>query len=166
MVGINDYLAQKWPEVFDCYNQETLQQLEQAYSEPHRGYHGTSHVIDLLNKLEDYKDVAKRPDLIVHAILWHDAVYRTHEKSIDGIFSHRPDALNVEESACWLEGLDVKLLPEDRAKVASMIRATAGHDVRLPQQHSDFNDTALFLDLDLSVLALPYDEFEKKVKEF
>src|SRR5690606_21967103 len=43
--------------------------------------------------------------------------------------------------------------------VAAMIRTTAGHDPRLTQDHGDYNDTALFLDLDLSTLALPYEAF-------
>ncbi len=152
-------LTEEWPTVAKVYQPETLRQLAAAYDEPHRSYHSAEHIIVLLEKMKRNASLAKKPELIVHAILWHDAVYRTHEKNADGSISHRADALNVEESAQWFQSVPSSLSPEDRASVAAMIRATSGHDVRLAKDHPDFNDTALFLDLDLSVLALPPDDF-------
>ena len=45
-----------------------------------------------------------------------------------------------------------------------MIRATDGHNPRLETHHPQYNDTALFLDLDLSVLALPFDDFTRNTE--
>lgn len=154
------YLKDKWPQVAAAYSPQTLAELAAAYKEQQRDYHSTSHIIDLLQKLETYRAHAKRPDLIAHAILWHDAVYATNE-TIDGVVTHRKDALNVEDSAAWFERTEVKLSPEDRAEVAAMVRATSGHSLGdLSPSDPRYNDRALFLDLDLSVLALPADDFK------
>lgn len=162
MNTISAYLQQHWPTVAAAYAPETLAALDTAYAEGQRHYHDASHILDLLEKLETYKEFADRPDLIVHAILWHDAVYSTFDTDQDGAMTHRPDAVNVDASATWFESVDVALSPEDKAQVAAMVRATSGHDVRLEKDHPHYNDTGLFLDLDLSVLALPYFEFAER----
>lgn len=159
MPNLTDYLREHWPQVAAVYSTKTLNALADAYGESHRDYHGTSHIIDLLQKLDARRHLAKRPDLIAHAILWHDAVYRTNEE-VDGVVKHRPDALNVEASAKWFEKTEVRLMPEERLEISAMVRTTNGHTLdSLPRGDQRYNDRALFLDLDLSVLALPADEF-------
>jgi predicted metal-dependent HD superfamily phosphohydrolase len=161
MGQIAAYLRQHWPQVAACYDDATLTALDAAYQEPQRAYHDTSHIIELLEKLETYKHVVDRPDLIVHAIIWHDAVYSTFDMAGETMV-HRPDAVNVAASAEWFERTPVAISPQDKTQIAGMVRATSGHDVRLAPNHPHYNDTALFLDLDLSVLALPYFEFAER----
>jgi predicted metal-dependent HD superfamily phosphohydrolase len=149
------YLKQHYPHIAQAYAPDALQGLSDAYDEPHRDYHGPSHVIDLLEQLKPLAHLAERPDLIAHAICWHDIVYRTHENGV-----RRLDALNVEDSANWFERESIAFSHDDRLRVSGMIRATSGHAPRVPKSHPDYSDTALFLDLDLSVLAQPYAEFQ------
>lgn len=161
MNSIKQILTEFFPDVAACYTPATLELLTQAYREPQRAYHDTSHIVDLLQKAHQYRAEADRPDLIAHAILWHDVVFRTYDMPQPSKLTPRSDALNVEESAKLFEKTDVKLSPEDKACVAAMIRATSGHDPRLGKDHLHYNDTALFLDFDLSVLALPFEDFNK-----
>lgn len=160
-----EYLNKAWPNVFDAYTPAARAELAKAYAEPHRGYHDTSHILDLLQKLEKFRADARRPDLIAHAILWHDVVYQTHLIEKGGAV-HRPDALNVADSAARFEAVvqagGCKLHGVDRDEVLGMIRATDGHTLgTLSPDAPAYNDRALFLDLDLSPLALPWDEFAR-----
>lgn len=140
-------LKKLFPEVAACYTAQELQALEASYNEPHRHYHAACHIIDLLEKLDKHRAHASRPDLIVHAILWHDVVYNTTQK----------DSLNVQASANLFISNSVALSAQDKAAVLSMILSTDGHTPRDATQ-----DTALFLDLDLSVLAESNTIFTEK----
>ncbi len=121
------------------------------YAEPHRAYHNVTHVHALLKLADAHADLVHDPLAIRLAIWFHDAVYDTALQD------------NEERSACLAE----KTLSEwhcDTAlisSVASKVRATAGH-----QWEDGDPDTALFLDLDLSVLALPepvYDRYAQQI---
>ena len=58
-------------------NKENSQDLIRRYYEPHRYYHNYSHIRDLLNKLEFYKDlIAENQYENVRTAIWyHDAIY-------------------------------------------------------------------------------------------
>lgn len=132
--------------------------LNAGYGEQHRAYHDWSHIEDMLAKLTEFSSYAARPDLIAHAIFWHDVVYQT--QSVDG--TPRADAQNVAESAALFRRHT--LLPENEAEaVWHMIMATAKHmhpdDVA--ETYAGFKrDRDLFLDIDLAALAVSETAFD------
>jgi predicted metal-dependent HD superfamily phosphohydrolase len=88
---------------------------------------------------------------------WHDVVYRTQNQ--DG--SPRPDYENVRDS-CELFRQYTSLSKPDADAVYDLIMATANHlQARAEKQYyAGFSgDLDLFLDLDLSSLASPWEEF-------
>ncbi|MFE0423952.1 hypothetical protein [Streptomyces sp. NPDC058953] len=114
------------------------EELLARWSEPQRRYHGTDHLVAVLDRIDLVADHAADPDLVRIAAWFHDAVYR-------------PDrAENEERSARLAEralpeaGLD----PAATAEVARLVRLTVSH----APGPGDANGAAL-CDADLGVLA-------------
>jgi len=131
--------------------------LDGGYTENHRAYHTWDHVADLLEKLSEFSDLATRSDIIAVSVFWHDAVYRTQNQ--DG--SPSPDYENVRDSGKLFQQYTM-LNKSDADAAYELIMATANHlQARAEQQYyAGFaDDLDLFLDLDLSSLASPWDEF-------
>jgi predicted metal-dependent HD superfamily phosphohydrolase len=131
--------------------------LDAGYSESHRAYHTWGHVAGLLEKLSEFSDLSTRSDIIAMSVFWHDVVYRTQNQ--DG--SLRPDYENVRDSGGLFRQYTLLIQPDADA-VYDMIMATANHlQARAEiQYYAGFaGDLDLFLDLDLSSLASPWEEF-------
>jgi predicted metal-dependent HD superfamily phosphohydrolase len=113
-------------------------ELQAAYDEPGRRYHGTRHLVDVLERLEELRGAgAVFEELPVTLAAWfHDSVY-------DG----ERDA--EERSAAWAEdGLSGVV---DAAVVREVVRL-----VRLTETHLPHNDDAngcALSDADLAILA-------------
>ena len=131
--------------------------LDAGYTESHRAYHTWDHVAGLLEKLSQFSDLSTRSDIIAVSVFSHDVVYRTQNQ--DG--SPRPDYENVRDSGKLFRQYTL-LNKSDAHAVYDLIMATANH---LParaekQYYAGFaDDLNLFLDLDLSSLASPWEEF-------
>ena len=109
----------------------------------------------LLEKLSEFSDLSTRSDIIAVSVFWHDVVYRTQ----DG--SPRPDYENVRDSGELFRQYTL-LNKSDADAVHDLIMATSNHlQARAEKHYYDgfVDDLDLFLDLDLSSLALPWDEF-------
>jgi predicted metal-dependent HD superfamily phosphohydrolase len=131
--------------------------LDAGYTESHRAYHTWEHVGSLLEKLSEFSDLSARSDIIAVSVFWHDVVYRTQNQ--DG--SPRPDYENVRDS-CELFRQYTSLSTPDADAVYDLIMATANHlQARAEKQYyAGFSgDLDLFLDLDLSSLASPWEKF-------
>jgi predicted metal-dependent HD superfamily phosphohydrolase len=131
--------------------------LDAGYRESHRAYHTWPHVASLLEKLGAFSGLCTRADLIATAVFWHDAVYRT--QSQDG--RPRSDYENVRESGQLFREYTL-LNKADSDAVYDMIIATANHlQPALKNHHyAGFaGDVDLFLDLDLSSFASPWEVF-------
>jgi predicted metal-dependent HD superfamily phosphohydrolase len=131
--------------------------LDAGYAESHRAYHTWEHVAGLLEKLSEFSDLSTRSDIIAASVFWHDVVYRTQNQ--DG--SPRPDYENVRDS-CELFRQYTLLNKSDANAVHDLIMATANHlQARAEKQYyAGFSgDLDLFLDLDFSSLASPWEEF-------
>jgi predicted metal-dependent HD superfamily phosphohydrolase len=117
-----------------------LEQLAQAYGEPHRHYHTLDHIGALLALLDRHGRGAADPDALRLAILFHDVVYdptrHDNEQASAAVAAERLARLGFAESLV--------------AKVAHYIIATR-HD--RPTEAMGDADLALLLDLDLSILA-------------
>jgi predicted metal-dependent HD superfamily phosphohydrolase len=133
--------------------------LDAGYTESHRAYHTWEHIAGLLEKLSGFSDLSSRPEIIAVSAFWHDAVYRTQNH--DG--SPRPDYENVRESAELFRQYTLLSQPDADA-VYDLIMATANHMQARAETlyYAGFaGDLDLFLDLDLSTLASPWEDFIK-----
>jgi predicted metal-dependent HD superfamily phosphohydrolase len=131
--------------------------LDAGYTEAHRAYHSWEHISDLFEKLSAFSDLSTRADIIAMSAFWHDVVYRTQNH--DG--SLRPDHENVRDSAELFRQFTL-LNHADAGAVYDLIMATANHlqAQASKQYYAGFSgDLDLFLDLDLSSLASPWEEF-------
>jgi predicted metal-dependent HD superfamily phosphohydrolase len=131
--------------------------LDAGYTESHRAYHTWEHVAGLLENLSEFSDLSARSDIIAVTVFWHDVVYRTQNQ--DG--SPRPDYENVRDSGELFRQYTL-LNKSDSDAVHDLIMATTNHLRARAEKHyyAGFaDDLDLFLDLDLSSLASPWEEF-------
>lgn len=133
--------------------------LDGCYSEGHRAYHTWEHIAHLLKKLDEFSYLARRIDIVAISIFWHDVVHRAVNQ--DGIPC--TDYENVRDS-CKLFREFTLLNTIDADAVHDLIMGTADHlQARAEKQHyvGFAGDLDLFLDLDLSSLASPWNEFAR-----
>jgi len=122
--------------------------LRRRYAEPQRHYHTWRHIEALLELFHEVRDRLHDAAAVEAAIYYHDAVYDPRQDDNEA----RSAALVLQEGAGVLP-------PESLDFAWRLIEATAGH--RLPPDLSEAQreDAALFLDMDLSILAVPDPAF-------
>ena len=132
--------AEAWPDLIDL--------LRSHYDEAHRAYHTWDHITALLGHFEglEWHD----PASVEVALYWHDVIYEPLS------------ATNEADSAALMHKqmtgrADGALL--ERAD--AIILATATHRVPTTADAALAQDCELFLDMDLSILGAPWDEFAK-----
>jgi predicted metal-dependent HD superfamily phosphohydrolase len=155
---INQAIRKKyWMPLEGRHKTGAWEALDAGYTESHRAYHTWEHVAGLLEKLSEFSDLSTRSDIIAVSVFWHDVVYRTQNQ--DG--SPRPDYENVRDSGALFRQYTL-LNKSDADAVHDLIMATSNHLQARAEKHyyvGFAGDLDLFLDLDLSSLALPWDEF-------
>lgn len=127
--------------------------LSPRYAEPHRAYHNSDHINALLRLLDTHATLARDPQAIQLTIWFHDAIYDPTREDNEA----RSAALARDTLTAW--GADAALIDP----VVRQVMATAGH-----RWEDADPDSALFLDLDLSVLASPpeaYDRYAKQIAQ-
>jgi predicted metal-dependent HD superfamily phosphohydrolase len=123
-------------------------ELERAYAAPERHYHNGAHIEALLALARAHTDSITDPEAIEAAIWFHDAIYDTHR--------HDNEEKSAELALARLAGMAA---PDRLARIASMIRATAGHQLPAFPTPEATRDGALFLDFDLAILGSAPHEF-------
>lgn len=124
--------------------------LDRLHAQRHRHYHTAEHIAALLRHLDARRDLAARPDRIELALWFHDAVYKPRSKT------NEADSADLAR-----ESLAGHLPKQDLDWIDRAIRLTADHG------DTDDPDTALMLDLDLSVLAATpevYDDYTVRIR--
>ena len=123
---------------------DTFARLQTLHAQRHRHYHTAAHINAMLGHLDRLRSHAKRPDLIELAIWFHDAVYKP--------MSQTNERDSADMAVAFLSG---HLPPDDVETVETMIVLT--------QTHGDTTDpdTALMLDIDLSILAAPPEAYQR-----
>ena len=119
-----------------------------AYADPSRGYHDTTHLAEVLGRIDELAEAGVAFDhLPVRLAAWfHDAVY-------DG----ERDA--EERSATWAEHALPGLVGDDVvAEVARLVRLTETH-----RPSEDDPDGCVLSDADLGVLAAPPERYASYV---
>lgn len=134
-----------------------IEALRARYGEAGRHYHSWDHIEALLRHYRRWENQFHRPEAVLWALYWHDAIYDPTAKD------------NEAQSARLLEGEAAgHLSAEDIAFAASIIRATEAHKVPDDLGAEEAADMALFLDLDLSILGAPqhvYDRYETDIRK-
>lgn len=125
-------------------NDATFASLLAAYRQPHRHYHTPRHIADCLDQFDVLRDDAGHPHAIELAIWFHDAVYDPYRSD------------NEQASADWaMRFLRDNALPEPLLdRVQALILATR-HDA-VASDH----DTAILIDIDLSILGATPDAYD------
>jgi len=123
--------------------------IRDLHSGPERGYHGWSHPLALLALFEDVKATLHDPVAVHAAILLHDAIYEPRAKD------------NEARSAVLAAELLADAIPADSlARTLALIEATAKHAIPDGLPAADAADMAVFLDMDLAILAAPAEAFD------
>ncbi|SHK42583.1 Predicted metal-dependent phosphohydrolase, HD superfamily [Roseomonas rosea] len=124
--------------------------LRARLAEPHRAYHGQDHIDSLLAQLQADPSVFQAPEAVELAIWFHDAVY----------MPGAPD--NERRSAALLRhALDGLAAPALVQAAEAMVLATERHAVPPGLPAPLAADLAAFLDLDLSILGAPPQEYDR-----
>ncbi|MEH6807301.1 MAG: hypothetical protein V7651_00490 [Hyphomonas oceanitis] len=135
---------------------DLLEPLKTRYAEPQRHYHTWAHIEALLRHFGRLKPHLNRPEAVLWALYWHDAIYDPMAKD------------NEDESADLLQAeAGTHLAPDDLALADKIIRATAKHVVPEGLSPEDESDLCFFLDMDLSILAARpdvFDQYERDVR--
>lgn len=125
----------------DAARDGTWRLIETAYAEPQRHYHTLTHINDIVAKFDGLRGRFERPDSVLLALFFHDIVYdparQDNEAQSAGILCER------------LPGIGEAML--DHA--CFCILESKGHKA------TGDADTDLFLDLDMSILGAPWDEY-------
>lgn len=116
--------------------------IVEHYSEPHRRYHSTGHILHCLNHVDRIPDDYAHKDAVELAIWFHDVIYQIAD----------PD--NERNSADWFATQARDDLPDALIEqVYEMIMATKHCET------PSTSESAYVVDIDLSSFGLPHDEF-------
>jgi len=129
---------------------DTGHELIERYCEPHRHYHGLSHLADVLDRIDEF--AAGKHDLFtVRLAAWfHDAVYEIPAREI----SNEEASARLAIRTLGRSGFE----QEEIGEVARLVRLTETHH----PTGSD-PDGELLCDADLAILATPADEYRRYV---
>ena len=148
----NDDMKNQFLQLFSNYSTqkqyalECWQEIEQHYSSFGRYYHTLEHLEMMFKELNSVQSHIQNVDSIRFSIYYHDIIYNPLRKN------------NEERSALVLEKRLTKT-SFNRIKVSmAQILATKQHN------HSSDADTNYLLDMDLSILGKPTNEYEEYTK--
>lgn len=139
--------------------------LSEYYNAPHRHYHTLRHVAFLLNEWQKHQDQLINADMVALAIYYHDIIYEPLRKD------------NEYQSALFFADNFASVLSQQQIQVVmSLIEMTAKHsldsqriddeiqDDLYPKIQQFKADAALFLDMDLSILGMPWVQYKAYAK--
>lgn len=127
---------------------DMLAMLRARHAEPQRHYHDWTHIAALLGHFERVEDRIADRQAVLHAILFHDAIYDPQAKD-----NERRSAELLLETGPPIERSSLEL-------AHTMILATEGHYLPDRIGESERSDTAHFLDMDLAILGASEERFD------
>ena len=127
----------------------SFQKVKKLYQQNHRGYHNLSHMYNLFKLAEQAQIIDQKFET---AIWIHDVIYQPYYKN------------NEERSAVFFKKMLQKypqhtISKEDINWIDKTIMSTSGHQPRL-----DNDLLKLFLDMDLSILAVDWHIYKQYAK--
>lgn len=125
--------------------------LLERWEEPHRSYHNSAHLLEMLGHLDAFYS-GRTPRPLALAAWFHDAVY----EGTPGNDERRSAQLAATSLAPLIEA--GQLQRTELNAVLALIEATTSHTLPLENQHLEqaglsIKDAELFLDADLAILA-------------
>ncbi len=129
--------------------------LHRAWCEPQRAYHTLQHLEECLVAFDAVQPQLQWPEAVLLALLFHDAIYEPER--------HDNEARSAEWAVDCLPRLAAS--PALTARVSALVMATHAHRPGQDDEQSD--DTALLLDIDLSILgseARRFAEYEQQIR--
>ena len=122
----------------------------ERYSEPHRSYHDTAHVLAVASRISALCRTMPmvHRDAVLWAALFHDAIYDPRSST-----NEADSAALATEELCSV-GVDAAAVDE----IARLILLTSGHEV----SEGDHNG-AVLVDSDLAVLGATAEEYRRYV---
>ncbi|AWK06997.1 hypothetical protein HYN56_23300 [Flavobacterium crocinum] len=122
--------------------QQNWLDLEKAYSKKSRHYHNLTHLKEMIESFELYRDKLQNPNEILFSIFYHDFVYSASKKD------------NESKSAKYA----LSILPENsnlnKQLVFDAICATQQH------QQNAIEDINWLIDFDLKILTKDWDDYK------
>ncbi|GHC00920.1 HD domain-containing protein [Thermomonas carbonis] len=128
-----------WPQ-----NEATFAALSDAYRQSHRHYHTQQHIADCLTRFDSLRHEAEQPHAIELALWFHDAVYDPYRSD------------NEQASADWA----MRFLHENSAPVSLRDRVHGLIVATLHDAVATDHDTAIMIDIDLSILGATPDAYD------
>lgn len=127
-----------------------LDGLKARYGEPQRHYHSWKHIEALLRHFDGLQADFSEPEPVLWALYYHDAIY--DPKAPDN--EEKSAELLKDEAAAYLAKADLTFAYD-------VIIGTKTHELVGDWEPDRRHDMALFLDMDLSILAAPVDVFDQ-----
>ncbi|GAM99521.1 hypothetical protein U91I_03175 [alpha proteobacterium U9-1i] len=134
-------LLQRWRSLAGDGADTLGEALIGAWSAPQRHYHGTGHLLWLLDEADRRAALISDARFVGYAIWFHDAIYQPGE----------PD--NELRSAAWARDA-ISHEPDLAARVAHVVEMTKKH-----HEGEAAGDAALFLDMDIAILGAPWEQY-------
>jgi dephospho-CoA kinase len=137
-------------------NHDLWLQLQAAYTEEHRHYHGLMHLVNIFEQFDKVKPLMHDPLAVEIAIWWHDYVYSTDPESYP-LSEYDSAHVMFQQLTAYHNGQLTQHSKRSAQIAAEMICATKGHQIRSPYILSRpelLNDCGLFLDMDLCGLGM------------
>nr|WP_315238386.1 hypothetical protein [uncultured Flavobacterium sp.] len=116
--------------------------LEKAYSKKSRHYHNLTHLKEMMESFEIYRNKLQYPNEILFSIFYHDYIYKSSKKD---------NELKSAEYALKILSENTKL---DKQLVFDSICATQLH------AHNTNEDINWLIDFDLKILAKDWEDYK------
>jgi predicted metal-dependent HD superfamily phosphohydrolase len=132
-------------------DRSVIERAYSAYQSPARHYHCWDHVIACTEQLRTVP--CERPRVVFLALLFHDAVY---------VAGRSDNEARSAQLAREVLGENKTLTTAELTAIEELILATKDHHARIGLASAD---EAALLDIDLSVLAAPRDEYMRYARQ-
>jgi len=133
----------------DVLPEALLDHIRDLHSGPDRGYHGWTHPLALLALLPEVEDQLTDALAVRCAILLHDAIYEPRRAD--------NETRSAELARELLHGV---IAQASLDRTIALIEATKAHAIPANLSPDDAADMAIFLDMDLSILAASEEAFD------
>ena len=125
--------------------------LEKAYSKKSRHYHNLTHLKQMIESFEVYRNKLENPNEVLFSIFYHDIVYSSSRKDNE-----------LKSAELFEQYLAQDLSIDIVQKIKRWIIATQKHEA------TDELDLQFLLDIDLAILAASperFDEYEQQIQQ-
>ena len=147
-----NHLRSSWQLACKPYNtafetgEKYFNEIVEKYSEPHRFYHNTMHLKDLLLLFEKHKNQLQSPELVLFTIFYHDIIYN-------------PQQNNNEQASALLaaQRLSELGLPDGEVQTVCEIILGSQHHLKIYGLPAD---SSLFFDFDLAILGSDWERYQ------